>query len=247
MGVQFNGSSQYLQYDNPTAFGYPFSVGCWFLPLSVTTTTRCVHGVVNSTTTGTGWDLEYDSSNGLGFWSGVNSNWLGAAVAAPTAGQWHYALCRGISATNRRLSCLYPNGSSAHAQNTTSSSPTGTTTLSLGVLRESTPILFMDGFVAEYWFASVDVVPGGGVTPDSILQQLAFKGPFSLRHIADKILVYRSLFRSAGSDADAFGEQAWGTFAPQTWANVNGAQLAPHPPLAPDYMRPADFRQLMPV
>lgn len=251
MAAQFDGSSQYLEYSHNVALTVPFSVGCWFYPFSVDTTTRCVISVMNAGTTGNGWDLEYDTTSGLGWWAAVTGNWNGALVSAPTAGQWHFALCRAITSTNRRIACLYPDGSIAHAQNTVSISPTSTTRFSIGALRESTVSAFMDGLVAEYWIANVDVASGtagvGAAAPNELVMLLAAKGPFAVQKFTNNIVAYRSLRVGCGSDQDVFGEQYWGSRAPQTWSNVGGAILGPHPPLAPDYMRPADFRQLVPI
>ncbi|HXF88145.1 MAG TPA: LamG-like jellyroll fold domain-containing protein [Xanthobacteraceae bacterium] len=239
MAAYFNGTDQYLSYTLPSSVSAPWSAGYWFRPDTVDAATRCVFSIMNSGTTGSGWDLEYDVANGLGFWAASAGSWFGATTTAPTAGQWHYAVCRAISSTNRRLAVLRPDGSTSHAQNTTSVTPAGCTAVTIAALRESTPALHMNGSVAEFWFANVDPVPDGGQMPDDILRRLALNGPFSLRSLQSNIIIYRSLFQSLARD-EIFGDIYWGgNTQPQSWSNVNGAIVTDHPPFA------ATFKPMM--
>lgn len=143
------------------------------------------------------------------------------------SGKWVFLLGRWVSATNRWCSLLQDDGSTVHAQNTTSRTPAGLTTMYLGSYDGSGTGAF-DGSMAEFFLLNADVQPDGAQTQDTLLRQLAYGGPLSLPHLAGNVIDYRSL-RKHPTCEDA-GEIAWGAKGKQTWIN-NGVTTGPHPPL----------------
>jgi hypothetical protein len=162
----------------------PFSVGMWAL-----VNTGAAAG-------GSFWSLCDTATNNNYFYLAHNTSWqiIAAAggknnsinVGTLVFDQWAYIVARFLSATNRRLAVLQPNGQAAHGQATTARAPTGLDTVSLGSRETSFPAFFLTGIVAEYWIADLDVQKDGAQLNDNLLQQLAFGGPFSVPHIATR-------------------------------------------------------------
>lgn len=152
-----------------------------------------------------------------------------ALATTISTGVWYYLVARFISATNRRLSVYRADGFVEHAQNTTSTTPTGLSSEKHGQLATETNLF--NGLIAERWTANADIQADGGQLNEDLLRQLAFRGPFSIPQLSGLLVDYRSFRRGLGSDQDSAGD-----FSPtrqrlrQEWSN-NGALLAQHPPL----------------
>jgi hypothetical protein len=242
MSVQFNYlNGQYLLNTAPAFTTYPFTIGLWATYLTVSGT-RSV------------WALSKSGNNTLYFVIGANSSgqWMlttgGTTITlgAAAADRWTFLIGRFISTTNRRFSVLDFDGTITHGQNTSSASPSPDRMVIGGFYGTAAANLW-NGSVAEFWCANADIQPDGAQLQDSLFRQLAFGGPFSLPGIAKDIVEYRSFRRGIASDQDAIGEVCFGRLGRQTWSNVGGATLGPHPPLPYWYRNPLDFIRSVPV
>jgi hypothetical protein len=215
---------------------YPFSLGLWHYPFDVSTT-RGIWSLCNSGAN----DLnQFYLWNNTGTWTfsardgvSISSN----TVAGATANAWAYLFVRAISATNRWLSVLKPDGSIAHSNNVTSRDPSGCNQMSLGSREDATPDIFGNGRSAEFFITDTDIQPDAAQTSEPFIRQLAYRGPFSVPSIKKDIVEYRS-FRSFAPTSDKWNEVYYGKKGRQTWTNTNAATIGPHPPAAEGYVQP---------
>ena len=114
--------------------------------------------------------------------------------------------------------------------------------MSVGAFEFSTPNTFMNGRIAEFWYADADIYPDGAVNlPDAYIRQLAFGGPFSIPSVAKSVVEYRS-FRAhtlTGEGQDVY----FGPTGVKSWADVNGASVGAHPPLPYWYQKPGQRKR----
>lgn len=237
MGANFVGAStQYLAKASSAVGAYPFSMGCWVRP----TTSAAITTVWANYTSGSNYwcVFQWDTNQ----WNAQAHNTVDVDCLAGTvtSGSWHYLVARFISATNRRLAVLNANGTISHAQSVTSSTPAATNE-HIGEFSS----LLMTGQIAEFWTANIDIQTGGGQLQDSTVHKLAYTGPFSVPGIVGSMREYHSFYSSTGSDTEKLGEVYWGAKGAQTWTNTGGVTTSFHPPLFPEYVRPADKQTLL--
>lgn len=247
MAVSFvSASSQYINNAAAPVTAIPFSVGFWFkMPTGGSDPTL--------------WSLSDTAGDVNQFYIFLNASnqiVIGALATTPaetatttaiTSDAWAYVVARFISATNRRISVRHASGVIDNAQNTTSKTPASIDAVTLGASGSLTKSNYIDGSIAEYWMANVDIHRGGGALPATYLHQLAFNGPFSVPFIERNLVDYRSFRQSITSDQDHGDDYFPPANRPvrQVWTNVNSATLGPHPPLPGSYER--WNRQQMPV
>lgn len=239
-------SSQYLNNAATPVTAVPFSVGFWFkIPTGGSDPTLWslsdTAGDVNQ------FYIFLNASNQIVIGAFATTPAETATATAITSDAWAYVVARFISATNRRISVRHANGVIDNAQNTTSKTPAGIDAVTLGASGSLTKGYYIDGSIAEYWMANVDIHRGGGALPATYLHQLAFNGPFSVPFIERNLVDYRSFRQSLTSDQDNAYDYHLGGQRPvrQVWTNVNGATLGPHVPLPGYYERPASNRTMV--
>lgn len=236
-------SSQYLSNATPPIKVYPFTVAMWAYPFTANTqvtmwSIRPSSGVADVFSI-------YKTSGGSWETAAIRSTAAVATVGGVTANAWQYILVRFISATNRRISVLRSDGSTGHAQSTTSKTPTSGNLVAEEIGAISTANFF-DGIIAEYWKTNTDIQPDGAQLENELLSELAYDGPFSIPHIAKDLIDYRSLHEGLSSDEDEQGESYFGPLGLQTWTKVNAPILGAHPPLQSPYRKPG-FRIVSPA
>lgn len=245
MSAQFVGASSQNLNAGAKVTDVPFTAGIWVL---VTATTGgqylwSLHdGGVNcwidlQTSFGTAWSFDCTAS-GFG---GVVS----AAAGTVVANTWFFVIVRGISVTNRRIAVLNSvTGAASHAQNTTSKVMTGIITHNLGCLLGGSASNqgYATGNVAEYWITNTDIQEDGLQLQDATLRQLAYGGPFSIPHIGQNVIDYRSL-RKSPVENDMVETYASPVIDPQKWTNTNAATVGPHPALPYWFARPGQKLQ----
>ena len=170
---------------------------------------------------------------------------ISLAIGTVTANQWAFVVARFVSATIRRMSVLQYGGSIAQGLSTTSDTPAGLDTMAIGALYHSAPTEYWGGDIAELWYTNTDIQPDGLQLQNNTLRQLAYGGPFSVPHIADKIIEYRSFESGLGSDRDRPDEVYLGAGKTRpVWTNTNGVTLGAHVPLPGYYEGPTDARRV---
>lgn len=229
-------SSMYLQNAGAT-LAMPFTMACWVRPTNT--------GAIQT------WFNVSDTATANNYWlvgkSGTEQFRVVAAAGGVgnatnlattfTANLWHFVLVRIISATSRRLSAVNASGLIEHAQGTTSRNPTGIDSISVGAQRVNSTLLPMDGSIGEFWYTDTDIQPDGAQLENALLMKLAFGGPFSVPHVAQSLVEYRS-FRSGLESTQDRPEEIYYRGLRPTWTNTNGVNLGPHPPLPGWYQRP---------
>jgi hypothetical protein len=234
--------TQALKNTAPAVTDYPITVGCWVRPAAAGNVFRSI------------WQLSKaaDPSDRFAMYQWTGSVWntlvsVGNSDTSCTGGtvtatSWHYIVSRFISATNRRIDVLNANGSTAHAQNTTSAAPASQAEINIAA--DTNVFDQFSGLIADLWYANADVQVDGAALSDATLRQLAYGGPFSLPSLVANIQEYRS-FRKHPFLNEA-GEVYFGARGVQNWTPTATPTIGFHPPLPYWYRRPTDAsRELM--
>lgn len=247
MSVNFvDASAQYLNCSAPLNTVRPMTIGCWYnMPADASS-----HGlaILYETSGWAGWEFYADNDDvttRLGQWTGSATQ--GTATVTSTRGEWNFAVARLIAAANKRVANLYPGGTS-HAQSTSTSNPAASTNIAIGSVLDTGGLgPKANGRIAEWWMTNTDIQPDGGQLSDALLMQLAYRGPFSVPHVAQAVVEYRSFRKGAGTGSDVPGE-VYQRGNQRTWTEVNGPiALGDHPPLYSNYVRPNQTRRLLVV
>jgi hypothetical protein len=226
--------------------GYPFTVGVWVKVRTLGINHR-IFALSDSGSADNHLSLYVGSTDAWrieGTAGGAEAN---SAVGTVTTARWSFVLGRFIAAANRRLAVWHSTGNATFSavQNTVSRAPTSMDMMSIGSLESSSPTDFFDGLIGEFWLANADVLPTDAAISAAAMQSLALGGPFSWPHIAKSIVEYRSLrsHPTAGQGSDIY---AGAGVRQQSWENVNGVGIGPHPPLPYWYANPRQRRTLLP-
>lgn len=233
-------SSQFLINSAPAFTDVPFTVGMWVRPSTIGAVRACFSM----------GDNNVSLSNYCFLGQTAADNWRIAAVVAGATGQTNtgivvankyvFLIGRFISAVNRRIAVLNPDGSAVHGQNVTSKILTGIDNMTIGATVTSTVDNLFDGSISEFWYTNTDIQPDGAQLNDALLRQLAYGGPFSVSSIVKDIIEYRSM-RIYPGDGDVYQRRSF------TWNNTNGVTTDSHPPLPYWYMKPGQVQSLLVV
>ena len=244
MALRFTpASSQYLTAPAPIT-AMPFAVGLWFR-LVDDANVKTLWSLSDTATTNNYWRVRASSTEfiGLGAAAGGTEDQTTLDPVAPDT--WAHVIARFITATNRRISCLEFDGSFNVLNDTTSRSPTGIDTVTLGARQTSAGAAeFWNGDLAEYWLTKADLYRSDADLTREMHHQIAFGGPFSWQPIVHNLVDYRSLMSHVASRTDALGE----LFPPigrVEWSANGGPDRADHPPLPYWHERPAQHRRAL--
>jgi hypothetical protein len=247
MGALFtSASSQRLVNSAPPLITYPFTVGLWvFTPTGATFTPWSLAAVANTT-----HFFSLSWTTGAPGVTSINAAAGGATAAGSTStpqiptSRWVFMIGRFINATNRRLAFMITGSLNVplinHGSNVTSTSPVVDTGY-IGCRGGSTPSLFHNGLVAEYWMTDTDIQPDGLQLSNETVRHLARRGPFSLPHIASRVIDYRSFRTAVSSNEDCAPDYFVGSKGRQNWVNVNGVIRGVDMPYGENYQRPGDY------
>lgn len=234
-------SSQVLLSSTSFVAAAPLTMACWVYP----TTTGTNRTVLSFDSSGASRGFRiYQTSGNVWAFRSQTSIIAGseATTGTVTANGWYFIIGREISATNRRIAVLAPDGSISHAQQTTSRAPSTVNQGSIGADRQGTSGAtqnYFTGAIAEVWWTATDIQADGAQMFDSTVRHLARNGPFALPHIQKDIIEYHSFRSALGTDQYQPGEKYFGAGKTMpTWVNTNAAGRWVHPPLAPGYVRP---------
>jgi hypothetical protein len=233
-------SSQSITTLNPPVTAMPFTVGMWIMPLTT------VNGVFWMLCQASGASSSTNNFRIQQITSAIRVSANGDSLnisGTLTVGTWSFVVVRFISATNRYGAHLFTEGNIAHAQRTTSITPTSLDKMGFGGLINAAPGTYLSGRVGEFWITNTDIQPDGGQLDDNLMRQLAYGGPFSVPHVAAAIQEYRP-FRAALTTDKETGDEYYRPAGQATWTNNNGVLLAPHPPLPGTY---ADMKIIRPL
>lgn len=250
MSIHFvSASSQCLQNTAPIAFSFPMTIGLW-----------CRAATVGVNKTIWSWGdtaaandyIEIAENTGFSFAMNAVASGTGTStniIAATSTNNLNTFLCvRFIAANNRRGEGLSGQrgvikggntlaGTTGSVQSTTSRSPSGLDTMTIGARGINTIAQYFDGDVAEFWYTDTDIYPAGAMDIP-FLWTLAYHGPFSIPSVASSVIEYRS-FRDK---TDTPGPDTYfGKYGAQSWANSNAPILGTHFPLPAGYATPRSF------
>jgi hypothetical protein len=225
-------------------FTVPFSWGFWTRP-TATALSQSMGVSCTSSSVDIGFYCESDAATAttgvLGYWNGTSGGGFILITGAWAAGSWTYVICRVISATNRRFTILKPNGTITETQDVANVTYGTITRWSLGGFASSAAADdFTNGEVQEFWTSPTDIYPIGAI-PTDMVRQLAYRGPWSIPHIAGTVEDYRSL-RNGAASIDADPREIYsrtGTSGAWTYAGNNGlpTRSPVNPPLIEPYRR----------
>lgn len=241
MSIAVTGT-QYIVNTSPAVLTYPISLGVWVRP----TATTAFRGVWALTRTGDDTHrfalYTWSSSqwNALISVAGTDTSTIGGTI---TANGWTYVVCRWISATNHRIDVLNNNGSTSHTQDTTSATPTSLTELAVGANSAGSEAFV--GSIAEMFYTNTDIQADGAALNDSTLRQLAYGGPFSVPHIVQDILEYRSFRKHPFRDEPT--EVYYGGKGIQIWTPTSTPTTGFHPPLPYSYVNSGQTKSVLTI
>lgn len=237
MAASFNAAST-RRLDNagvPFAL-YPFTMGFWVQP--TTTGTLMALAAFNDTGAATEYFTVMQSAANAWYMevSGGNS----CSIGTVTANQWHYVIARLVDADSRYLTVLQANGSIVHGSPTVATRlMTSLDTVMLGAFRQNgTASSYFTGLIAEFWYSNTDISGSNTQLNDELVRQIAYSGPFSVPHIAPDVIEYRSL-RIHPTANNPASDAYYRNMQPPVWTNTGGVFTGAHPPLAPDFVKPA--------
>lgn len=222
--------------------GYPVTVAAWVYP-TTTAAARSVWSLTDPAAAASYFNVLQSSGDQ---WSLIASDGTASTVSggSVTANAWTFLAARFITTTNRRLDGLLPDGSTFAIQSTASRAPTNLSMLAIGAREVSTPAIFFTGRIGEFWYAAANIA-GTGALDSGLLRSLAYGGPFARPSLAAKVIEYRAFRKNrvTGEGGDVYvgaGQQM------QSWTNVNGVTIGPHPPLPYWYANPRQRKTLLP-
>jgi len=223
-----SGATNNIKNVAPFVVNVPLTVGFWAYP-TATGTLRTLF-CLGDTGADTYLSINQTSGNLWQITATAAGSANNATTGAVTANSWFFIVGRFISATNRRLAVLAPDGSASAVQATTSRTMSSIDTMTLGQRLSSTSNQPFAGRLANFWYTNNDVQPDGAALTDSLLRQLAYGGPFSVPSIANTIIEHRSL-RTNPINGESSDISVGGGAPAQNWANTSGVTIGAHPPL----------------
>lgn len=221
------------------------TVGCWY-NANVATHNHHIFSLYEAAGF-TGWEFYISSDDittRLGWWTGSATQ--GTATCTSTRDGWNYIIGRLISTSNKRIANLSPAGPQ-HAVNTSSTTPGALTTLAIGVGLGTGALSAnrSNAFIAEWFMTDTDIQPDGLQLSDDLLWQLAFRGPWSVPHVARSVIEYRS-FRTGAVAVDDSPSDTYQRGNLRAWSAVNGPlKTADGPPISTNYVRPNQVPRLL--
>jgi hypothetical protein len=234
MGLRFTSANSEVVFSNQViTTAVPFSVGFWVMP--VVLAADVAWWGLTATASDIGYAIGTDSATAstahMSYWNGATDDGDTAIATAMTAGAWHYVIGRQITSTNHRLSVLLPTGQIKHAQATTTVTPGTLVKHCIGAFLSSGGVgsNFGTHTLAEWWYAPIDVQPGGGQMADEMVRVLARNGPFGFPLLNGNVQEYLSL-RLSGHSREQTRNDVYSTRG-TTWSMNGSPKIADHPPL----------------
>lgn len=227
MGVRLTvASSQSLRQAPPPFTTLPATMGFWF------NTTTVAAGTVNFSSwqnaAGTDYAVGRSAATPYFYGGAVTTNFSMTLVA----NAWYFVLQRFVSASSKRASILGPDGVIVHIANTDNVSVVPTM-IYLGMNGDAATLF--DGSLAGYFLMDVDVQPDGVASTDSLVRQLAHRGPFSIPQFASRVVEYQSFLSGVSSHPK---ENYYSRYARQIWAVTGGFSTGLHPPAMSKWVQP---------
>ena len=235
MGAKFVASSaQYIRCATPDLTTRPITIGCWYKAAG-DGTEQCLTSIHDTQATERGWELFAHTGNittRMTWWTGSATQ--ATAIVTSTRDEWNYVICRLIARTSKRMTNLSMSGGITHANNTGATDPVALNTVDVGGWSGS---VTLNGALAEWWMADIDIQADGLELNESLFLQLAYKGPFSVPHIVPAIVEYRSFWQGIDSNEDRPGH-VYQRGGRRMFTAINGPTIGEHPPISGNYVRP---------
>jgi len=219
-------STQSLQNAAPPAFAYPFTVAMWTVPTGLLAS-RTYWCWTDNTTTNNYFELSTTAGGSSQFQAQAG----GSLATMNTTGSSSplFIIARAISATDKRLAAFgFNNAIVAQTNSATNATPTGLNTMVLGArVTSAGTSRSWDGRISEFWWTNSDIGLGQGALDAPLIQKLAREGPFSVPHVANNVVEYRSFRDGIQAPGGGSRETYFGNFGSQVWSAVNAPTLLP--------------------
>lgn len=225
MSAKFaSASSQYLQQPAPFTTTPPFTVCFW---LSLQTVSNTVPWSMGDSGSSAAWEVWTEGGNvvHMDYWNGSFEE--GDISVGIAQNEWVFVIARWIATNNRRLTAVRSNGNINHGNSTTSVTPTSLERMALGATWGATAGAYLDGLLAEFYFFAGDIQADGGLLDNAMARQLAYRGPWSVPHIAPLIVDYLPLWNGRPDPLYQRG-------TPRPWGGTMPL-VGPHAPIYGNY------------
>ena len=216
----------------------PYTIGLWFYPTSAAAN-MYIWAIGNSGTGNNQYAVRSVSAQWRLMIADANPDYADGGTL--TVNKWHYIVARFISNGNARMHVLEYNGVITNILNSSGRNQATPNRMGLGHAVESSGGSSGQGMAAEFFYTNTDIQADGGVLSPSTLRQLAFRGPWSIPHIAKDIIEYHSLRK------DYLNDMVPVKFGLRAWAQTGTVKVGQHPPLAAGYVQSKDFIQNIPM
>lgn len=239
MAGSFN-ASEYLVSLTTHLTAVPITMACWFNPSTVAAGFGMIQSFGDVATAQQNRFIIYRNTANLVIEStAAGTSRTATLTSVLAAGSWYFVVGRFISATNRRICVLGPDGTITHAVNTNSSTPSGIDNYSIGAgYNSGGPDTRFSGLIAECALWNADPQADGTQLNNDLLRMMAFGGPFStgMNYLRGNLISYRSLEKSTGASDDVSRDSLTDSAvdAPN-WLNGTALSYGAHPPLPPTY------------
>lgn len=210
--VLINSDNQNIWQQAPFS-ALPFTIGLWFYP-----TTMAATNILSWFDSVAANDYAIGlTTTGLLIWGGSTVTNFGT-VAVRT---WNYLVFRGIAAANKRAVVLPASGVPVHVQSTNATALTAT---NLYIASDQGIGSFFDGYIARFFLADIDVQADGTQLSNTTLYQLAYKGPFSIPHLASRVVEYEAWDTPIGGTQ---GSSFYARYPQKTWTFGTTSLIVP--------------------
>lgn len=248
MAIRFAGSAG-IKSAALTTQALPWTVGFWYYPVTIAID-DCMYAMT-ATASDIVWEIIHNSATAgdltWDYWNGTGTAGPMTITGAFTAGAWHYIIARNIAAANRRMSLLKPSGQVAHANVTVSVTPGTLVKHTIGYYETNAAGQWIDGRIAEWFFAAADIQPGGAQLADETVRTLAYNGPWAIPTLAPFIHEYRS-FKVPSLANEPLDDNVFQLRNQSgAWVYNGTPSIAQHPPLLEPYDRvtPVGVRSIL--
>jgi hypothetical protein len=213
-----------LQNKAPPFSGLPFSIGCWFRPIT-TPGTANVFAFANASSNYSIWS----STTTLNFWNGSAS----VAIGTIAANRWYYIVARWVTTTSGKASILDEFGAIQSASSAAGSAITANSWViggnASGAGGDPGTASSWDGDIQDFWITNTDIQPGGAAIDAWLLRYLSQRGPFAVPSVGPDVIDYQALRAPVGVTGEAQRDSFVSRFPRQVWTPYNGGPLVGPP------------------
>jgi hypothetical protein len=225
MSARFsNSGTTALQARSPPFSVLPFSIGCWFRPIT-TPGTMNLFAFANAATNCS----IFTGTTAINFWNNSTS----VAIGTIAANRWYYIIARWVTATSGKASILDEFGAIQSASSAAGAAITATSWViggnASGTGGDPGTASSWDGDIQDFWITNTDVQPGGAALDAWLLRYVSQRGPFAVPSIAPYVIDYQALRSPVSALSEAQRDSFISKFGRPVWMPYNGGPTLGQP------------------